>query len=281
MSIDAIHSMLPKQTEQILPGGIAAADFKGVPKSPLLGLSPQQATMVRKQPGIVRDLRCLTKLKEQIQRTRQGRGPKRRRRMRRRSLQRRYRMVHKRLMGRLRRHFNRHRHHGCHRRHHPGHNNVQGANTNQSQGASNNQGGDFSFLDDPSLSMSEKIEMFLEQCAKQTEAKMQELMEQYEDQGKSGSKNDTKRKVVGAFTKIGAAVASVYGGPAAGAAVNTAGNAINDATDSKKEGSSETDQRMTMFKIQKLQSQMDEMFQLFSKISNSDDETKKRIIANC
>jgi hypothetical protein len=129
--------------------------------------------------------------------------------------------------------------------------------------------------------MSEKIEMFLEQCAKQTEAKMQELMKQYEDQGKSGSKNDIKRKVVGFFTKAGAAVASVYGGPAAGAAVNTAGNAINDATDSKSsKEASETDQRMTMFKIQKLQSQMDEMFQLFSKISNSDDETKKRIIAN-
>ena len=180
------------------------------------------------------------------------------------------------LMGRLGRMMRHHRKHGC------------------GQAQSTKSGADYSFLNDPSLSMNDKVELFLQQIIKDSESKIEELMKKYEDQGKSNGKSKPKvgKKIASAFIKVGTAVAavvaSVYGTPAAGVAVGAAGAALGKAVDSSgssssssaSKSSSESDKRMTMFKIQKLQDHVKQMFDFFSTSRKKQSDLIGNIIRN-
>jgi hypothetical protein len=259
MSITPIQPSATQQILQSLPPGLNPANLKNLGATPLM-LAKLKHPLLQKHAGLATDVKLLMELKQKLHGSRRKRGPRRSRRARRLRMQRRFHQLARQLMGRLQRLMNQHRNHRC----------------GQAQSVQN--GADFSFLNDPNLSMSEKIELFLQKIIQDSEAKIQELMNEQAGKGKSKKKLGSMLLNIG--TKIGSVVAGVYGGPAAGMAVNAAGAAIGSAVGASSKGSSESDQRMTMFKIQKLQDHVQQMFQFFSTKAKKESDLIGNIIRN-
>ncbi len=154
------------------------------------------------------------------------------------------------------------------------------------------------FLNDPRLSLNDKIELFLMMVIRKNEKKIEDLMRKYTGQdgragssrrrgrrggssargGRRASQRDMARKVgsvaVNIASKVGAVVASIYGTPAAGAAVaglgSAAAGAIAGSGSSKGSASgdsstsNETNEKKLLYDIQKLESHVTNMFSVFS-----------------
>lgn len=262
MYISTIHSAAMSKVQESVPLQLGPIQAKIIGSASLQQSVVNQAKLLNQaalpnQPSLATDVKRLMVLKHKLLRSRRGRGPKRSRRARRQRMHRRFRQLARRLMGRLHRMMSRLGNHRC----------------GQTQPTRN--GADFSFLNDASLTMSEKVEMFLQRIIQDSEAKMEELMKKHAEQGKPKSKSN----FLDFAKKIAPMAASLIGGPAAGLAASAIGGAINSSADSSK-GSSESDQRMTMFKIQQLQDHVKQMFDFFSTKNKKEADLIGNIIRN-
>jgi len=258
MTMTPIQPSATSQIQLSIQPGVDPAKLKNKVLSTPMHRALANNPILQKHPGLSRDLMRLAQIKQKISRIRRGRGPKRGRRARRRRLERRMHQLMRRIRHRLIRLINGHR--------------TQ--RTQQSQAAQ--KGADFSFLNDPNMSMSDKIEQFLQTIIKDSEAKMEELMQKQADQSKSQTAGS---KLLGFAKKVGTVAGGIFGGPVGAAVANMAGGAIGNAVSSSG-GQSESDQRMTMFKIQKLQDHVQQMFQFFSTKTKKEADLISGIIRN-
>lgn len=266
MSITPIQTPIMGKVAEVMPPALDPVGIKATHGHKTLQQILSKHPELQQSQGLAKSVKQLVELKHKLHRCGRGRGPKRGRRGRRQRMQRRMDRLTQQLMGRLGRAMNHHRKHGC----------------GQTQGTKS--GADFGFLNDPSLSMNDKVELFLQQIIKDSESKIEQLMKKHEAQGKATSKPKTPfQKILGVLTKIAPVAATLLGGPAAGMAAKGIGDVVAGAASSQTEsakGSSESDKRMTMLKIQKLQDHVKQMFDFFSTSRKKQSDLIGNIIRN-
>ncbi len=265
--------------------------------------------------GVLNNLKHLQNLKQKLMSTHKGNGQMGTPKARRQHLQSHMNQVGQNITSRLGRMMNRYRSHGT------------GVPLGNTPSGTAQSGSDYSFLDDPKMSMSDKIELFLQKIMKDSEEKMEKLMREYDTTGTSAQKTATETtgtskakgkgkgrrwaKAGALLLKIGTAVAavvaSVYATPAAGAAIAAGGAAlskkVDQAVDKKFGGTTigdtttasttgttgntaedkvknESDRRMIFFKIQKLQTAVQEMVTFFSTKLKKEADLNNTLIRN-
>jgi len=295
-------SMNPIQSSSIPARAVLAVQSNSMGLVPNLGV------------GVLNNLKHLQNLKQKLMSTHKGNGQMGTPKARRQHLQSHMNQVGQNITSRLGRMMNRYRSHGT---------GVPQGNTPSGTAQS---GSDYSFLDDPKMSMSDKIELFLQKIMKDSEEKMEKLMREYDTTGTSAQKTDTKTETTGTSkgkgkgrrwakagalllkigTAVAAVVASVYATPAAGAAIAAGGAALSKKVDQaveKKFGGTtsgdtttgttgttgntaedkvknESDRRMIFFKIQKLQTAVQEMVTFFSTKLKKEADLNNTLIRN-
>jgi len=258
---------------ELTPSGMKAVKQKANPASTRVLKLMLKSPMLQKSQGLAKNLKPLLALKHKLHRHRcgRGRGPKRGRRARRQRMHQRMGRPMDQLMGRLQRLMMSHQKNGC------------------AQAQDSNNGNDMSFMNDPKLSMNDKVELFLEKIIKDSESKIEELMKQYESQGQGQSQSEGQgksgfgSKLLSIFSKVAPIAAGIFGGPVAGVAAQAIGSAVSGGAASSTEASKssgESDQRMTMLKIQKLQDHVKQMFDFFSNTSKKQNDLLANITRN-